>query len=183
MDVTDAGMAWKYEKIYDTVKMKKMEGFESPFRDSKEPRRLIVDAKKLQLQEELGMVFMLTIVISKLQMGDMYLCVCLTVIIQGFLSNIARNFSTESGRFIMKTAEEAGSLSACLEQWNVCNAMRARSVPMPSHLEIALLYTQINGNWHSQIGIAGALQVLWGKYGISHFYYDVIIIKTCYLRW
>eukprot|EP00794_Sanderia_malayensis_P007957 gene7957-8815_t len=54
MDVTDAGMAWKYEKIYDTVKMRKMNGYESPFLDSKEPRRLIIDTKRLQLQDELG---------------------------------------------------------------------------------------------------------------------------------
>ena len=54
MDMTDAGLTCKYERIYDTVKMKKMIGFESPFRGSKEPRRLVVDAKKLQLQDELG---------------------------------------------------------------------------------------------------------------------------------
>ncbi len=58
MDVTDAGMAWKYERIYDSVKMRKMEGFESPFSGSKEPRRLLVDSKRLTLQDELGINFL-----------------------------------------------------------------------------------------------------------------------------
>ena len=47
--------AWKYEKIYDAVKVKKTEGYESPFSGEKGPRNLVVDLKKLQIQEELGM--------------------------------------------------------------------------------------------------------------------------------
>ena len=43
-----------YDGIYDTLKMKKTEGYESPFLGSKEPRKLAVDLKKLKIQEELG---------------------------------------------------------------------------------------------------------------------------------
>jgi len=51
-DVVDS--AWKYEKIYDAVKVKKTEGYESPFSGEKGPRNLVVDLKKLQIQQELG---------------------------------------------------------------------------------------------------------------------------------
>ena len=53
-DSADGSNAWKYEKIYDAVKVKKTEGFESPFSGVKGPRNFVIDVKNLKIQEELG---------------------------------------------------------------------------------------------------------------------------------
>ena len=47
--------AWKYEKIYDSANVIKMEGFNSPF-GSKE-RDIKLDHKKLHLEHALGKDF------------------------------------------------------------------------------------------------------------------------------
>ena len=49
--------AWKYEKIYDSASVIKMEGFNNPF-GSKE-RDIKLDHKKLQLEYALGKLFKL----------------------------------------------------------------------------------------------------------------------------
>ena len=53
-DNVDGENAQRYEGIYGTMQTKKMEGFESPFSGVKEPRKLVVDIKKLKIQEALG---------------------------------------------------------------------------------------------------------------------------------
>ena len=44
---------WKYENIYDSANIIKMEGFTSLFPSSKE-RNIKLDARKLTLEHELG---------------------------------------------------------------------------------------------------------------------------------
>ena len=53
--MVDGSNAWKYEGIYDSIKVKGTEGYENPFLGSKEPRKLVVEIKRLKIQEELGM--------------------------------------------------------------------------------------------------------------------------------
>ncbi|XP_065069425.1 tyrosine-protein kinase SYK-like [Rhopilema esculentum] len=53
-DMVDGSNAWKYEGIYDSIKVKGTEGYENPFLGSKEPRKLVVEIKRLKIQEELG---------------------------------------------------------------------------------------------------------------------------------
>jgi len=46
--------AWKYEKIYDSAAVIKMEGFNSPFGGSSKERDIKLDHKKLTLEHKLG---------------------------------------------------------------------------------------------------------------------------------